>query len=479
MRMSQFTASLRAALEAQSEPEVVIAAPEGGVEVVPVAAEIDDADDCPQDHLLAAGDAADDVDTVIEESDELAKATTGLESILDMVRGEPNGLDPVGAKFVTLAIEAYVGSWNIPVSLVPSSESFGGTLSRRESTATLEANVGEVLKHAYEYVKEMFLKVLKAVKQFFQHAFGAAEMLVRRAKKLEVRAAALKGEPRSKEIDVGPLLNRLACNGKVPHPLGNLFKNIDDMLAMSRQLGEKRIAAELAAVHAINVLSDATDANFDGLLKNADDTYNARAMETPFLKASGDGFQSVVFPGEVIYTAEKHDGSLRYGKKKVEGKAQPSTFATLSISDIQEVAKGASALANLVAMVKKETPGMIDDHVKSPLLESLKANGNLSAENQRKAAKAVQRYVGDLQTAYRQGMGMFADAISAATAAVSIAEKSAAQYEPKSAFASAYDKGHDIGSKAGHSAVSAVKDAADAIKDKVGGKKDEPEAAAV
>jgi uncharacterized coiled-coil protein SlyX len=195
-----------------TESAATIAGPAGGTEEVA-------SDDVPhgvEDSLIAADDVHDQMGDICDEADRLHKASAQLESILLASYQQVNGISAESSQFVTLAVNHIVSPWGEGLAVVPSVESFGGKLSAKHATATMESNIKEVAAQFGNFLKELWAKFVALVQRFWAHLFDAATVLKRQADKLDQTARAINTDVRKESIDIGPLAHRLAVGGKVP-----------------------------------------------------------------------------------------------------------------------------------------------------------------------------------------------------------------------------------------------------------------------
>lgn len=457
MRTSNFAKHLRASLEnidglgAPIDPPVAAAEPVEEIVIDEAEAPVS-----PEDQLIAADDAGDEVEAIVDETEELEEATAGLEAILLAVSQESAGLDPASARFASLAVEAYTGKWDLGVSLVPSAESFGGTASRREATASLESNVREVLRNAYEYVKELFKKAIEAIINFYHRITDAAEGLEHRAIKLKARAEKLEGKPKNAETAVGPVLARITPDGKSNFNIMSIFGILDHLREAVKSTAEASEQLEHAAGEAITKAFEVPKEGegIDTALQEAKSAYLGKIKPPSVFKhqINDSQWETDRFPGNIVYVATKNESGLVFNKRALEHQVgEHASLRTRTPDEIRQLADEAVGFANSVKVMKGS---LKIEKPESAILASLKDNENIGEANARAISKFIQGAAKDATRARQIVVTMLGDAVSAAAAVVAAGERFAAQYEQ-----TLVEKGSAAAKAAGHKVSDAAKSA--------------------
>lgn len=429
--MEDFDGGNHAAIESffSLESEAVIAAPAGGVETIVA----DEAPHRMEDHMHAADSCCDAMDSHLDEAGKLHRAVVQLESLMDVVRTEPNGLSQTDAKYVTLAVEHITADFAADVKLVPSIEAFGGPVSSQEATLTLEGNVKEVAAQIWAYLKELWAKFMAALKNMWGHLFGAAEGLARKAKGLEAKATAITGEPREASIDLGPLAHRVAIGGKVPASLNGIltFMKLGELKNIAlKALDESEIAG---AVQKMASGSDTADSAVDASMREALKTM-------PILNRE--------LPGGVMYTMSE-DG-------KVVREVTGATAGSTSIAVMPRVAL--VQLAHEAGVLATEAAGVLKSLAEATAKDAGSFLTSVNIEDQAKAA-AVSKAVNVMVDERKRGLKLVADAITdylkAAQALVEIGDKCAGKYGEAGVVEKAVDGAKAAAAGAGHMAFKA------------------------
>lgn len=439
--------SLTNDLLSSMESEAVIAAPAGGTETIIA----DEAPHRVEDHLLAADACCDAMDSHLDEAGKLHRAVAQLESLMTVVRGEPNGLSQADAKYVTLAVEHITADFAADVKLVPSIEAFGGPVSSQEATWTLEGNVKEVATQIWAYLKELWAKFMAALKNMWSHLFGAAESLGRHAKNLEAKANAITGEPREASVDIGPLAHRVAVGGQVPASLKGIltFMKLGELKSVAEKaLDESEITA---AVQKMSTGGNVADVAVDASMRESFKTM-------PILNRE--------LPGGVTYTLSD-TGEVH--REVAHAQVANTSIAVLSRVDLIHLGHEAGAMA-------AEAAGVLKDLAAA----TAKDAGNfLSAINIEDEARAreVSHAVSVMVAERKRGLKLVSDAITdylkAAQALVAIGEKCVAKY----GAAGHVEQAVDATKAAVAGAVDSAKAAGAAVAAKVAPAQPEPAAA--
>lgn len=421
--------------------EAAVANPEGGEKIVEVA---DDhaPEQNAEDALLAVNDASAAIDSSMRESTELEDAAAGLESILSSIAEYPLGLSPKDAEFVNVNLESIVGDWGLGQKLCPSIESFGGTNLRREATASLEANVREVLKSVYDYVVEMFKKFGELIANFYMQLFNASKAVARRGEALTQRVAGIQVDtPTKNVVDIGSLAGRLTINGQMPSltaAMGAVMMEIESALELENHVQAIESAVGSAAAHLRGLKDDTFSAGFE----EVSTAYLSATKAPPIFAANGEVLQTRVFPGEISYVAEQKEGHWRFRVVKTGKEPQGSVIHVPSKGDLSKLGdrlknEGQKAGASIKA---------ISDRIKTDkgqrfLAQIQGPSNNLNDENQRAIAKFVQQCAEDVKAIHALGKEMLTNSAKSMLAIVRVGEISCDLYKaPKAEAAPAAAK---------------------------------------
>lgn len=425
-------------LIASAESEAVIAAPAGGTETIV-------ADEAPhrcEDHLIAADSCGDVMDSHLDEAGKLHRAVAQLESLMQVVHAEPNGLNQSDAKYVTLAVEHITADFAANVKLVPSIEAFGGPVSSQEATLTLEANVKEVAAQIWAYLKELWAKFMAALKNMWEHLFGAAQALGRSAKSLEERATAITGEPREKGIQLGPLARRVAVGGQLPSSLKGIltFMKLGELKTIAEKaLDESEITA---AVQKMSTGGNAADVATDASLREAFKTM-------PILNRE--------LPGGITYVLSD-TGEVR--REVIDSDLHNATIPVMTRVELIHLGHEAGVLAAEAAAVLKDISA-------ATAKDSGQFMNAITIEDEARA-REVSHAVSVMVSERKRGLKLVADAIAdylkAAQALVAVGDKCVAMYGEAGHIAKAVDATKAAAGTAVDATKSAVAGAVDSAK---------------
>jgi hypothetical protein len=429
--------------------EAVVAAPGGGTETLVVG----EVPHVVENSIIACDDTCDQLDDVHHEAHALHKGVSALESILQAIGNEPNGLDTRAARIATVAVESVVGEWGSPVPVVPSIESFGGEISRREATLTTESNVKEIIKQVIAYLKNLWVKFVELLKKFIQHLREGTGFLEHNANHLKAKAQHISGEPREKEFTIeGSLAARVAIGGKVPN-LTEILDLASDLMAGNVKVSDEQVKAAQANSAAFAQLFTADEANFAERLKAYEEAAAASAHVMTAVFTEDGGRRTREFPGGVSYEIKgdlANGEHLSYVKHHHEGAVEarkvdvPSKEAIMEFSG--EVAKTAHEIHDYLRNIEEF------EKVASASLDALKDNENITEEQAKELSKLVLRVKLANSTAIRLTSEIMIDLVKALTAGVQLAYKAANLYGHPSVAAKA--------GEAAAEAAGAVKDAA-------------------
>lgn len=387
------------------------------------------------DDYTEVANSKDECEVVSRETSELASAINGLESIFTAIEAYPEGMDERASHLANLACEAYVGPWNLGASLVPSTESFSGSHSRKHANSVALENIGETLKQAYAYVKELLAKAIEAIKAFLAKVFDRAEWLIRSSTALKTKAASLTGSPTEANVQLGHLAGRISIQGKVPANPHDVFAKVEGLFSLAEETDKIVEAMENEAADLFSKVG--ADASFIDNLTAA--TEQEIKVPAHFKKLEDGSWSTEVFPGEVRYTAKKAEGAANmvlkgfgavlYGRE--HGKEGPASAEqrTLSPAEIVSTAEAAGKFAHSAQIARNSLKLNGDQAVKRMIAALGNGNGSVTDASSVAVQRLVRQKAQQIQAARYSCAQMFADAISAAIAAVKIAELSAKQYK--------------------------------------------------
>jgi len=464
-----------------TESEAVIAAPEGGEEVI-------EADMVPHDveiNLMAADDVGDQMGDVCDEAHSLHKATHALEAILLAVSQEANGIDAVSAKYVTLAVESITREWDSPVPLVPSIESFGGEISRREATLTLESNVKEIIKQVIAYLKNLWAKFVNLLKKFYQHITQGTGFLERKANAIKAKAEHMEGAPSDAELEIdAALARRISANGKVLDLL-EIVDLADKILDGNLHTTAEEEQANAAWRAAFGALFTADESNFDERVGAFNEINQKVGKVAGGLFTEDGGKRTHELPGGVSYEMNAGD-VISFTKHHYEGEIAATKLPMPSKVTIIKAASAAAAsatkirqgIANLTQLEKHAHAG----------IEAINDNVNISEAQARVLGRMVTNWKMSTSNMMRFLVDVLIDIVKAESAAMSLAEKALSHGSKplherageavKEGAAKVGEAAHtaaaavgDVAGKAGMAAASGAAKAAATVKEGMAGSK--------
>jgi len=332
----------------------------------------------------------------VEHVEEYEKEAVALEALIEAARdardaggfsrGEARlfqiGFESIGTRLTGQPFLAEDGG-----SAVPSLESFGGTMSRRDATTISLENAESWLAKIIRVIKETWNKVWGAVKKFLSQVFDLVERYKARAEK--VKKAALDGRTQKADgtVKFGSAA-KIAIGGKVD------VSGVDKLIQLA-SVGEKLAELTPAAQVSLNEILYAVGHDVSKAGAEVGSYYDSQATAIKNVFTSGGAFSDMGdvrvadgLPGNMKFSV-KVDGddvgavvadageAGEIGEARALSGQETAQLMDKVIKTLDEVAKAKSALAK----------------VKDDIVTSINADGGNVAQ---KADGAVVRMVGRL-----------------------------------------------------------------------------------
>lgn len=284
-------------------------------------------------------------------------------------------------------------------SAVPSLESFGGTMSRRDATSISLENAESWLAKIIRVIKETWNKVIGAVKKFMSQVFDLCERYKARAIKVKEAAAKARNQKGDGAVKFGSA-SKIAIKGKVD------ASGVEKLVQLA-SVGEKLAELTPPAQAKLSEILYAMGNDTDRVGTEIADYYASqqRAIigvfsSTGVFSDTGDARVADGLPGNVKITASSNKGDI--GQITVEhGEAGEITEArALSgqevgqlmdkvISALDEVIKSKAALAKVKDDIVKPVAPSSDDVADKAVAGSVRLGGRLAMAMTRSTSKLL------------------------------------------------------------------------------------------
>lgn len=282
-----------------------------------------DALDGPNEEDVALDEEIAGAEDQIEEEEQnletFEDAEVSVESLIDTLEAaqQTGGLTPAGARMFNVALNTVSRSLTgeaLPVGLVPSLESYGGTDTRRNATAISMEAAGDWWQKILEAIRQTFQVLKQWAQKFVKMLFDKSERVLRRAKGVRAKAGQAKGG----QIKAGGWASAIAHEGKVDLNGLQVLPGIVDDIA---KRGDEGVAGYSAMVEAVKKYASSTDVveNGEAILSMPDVRRILANARGPLFKVEssadtkttdGTVYSTDVLPGNVRFELEIHDLNL-------------------------------------------------------------------------------------------------------------------------------------------------------------------------
>jgi len=208
-----------------------------------------------------------DAESAIAEGTEAGDQLEEVGEVMEKALEEGEGLDPIAAEAISLAIKAIcgrIGANPAQIGHLTAFENFASPSSRRANTKFALEGVGEFLKNLWERIKAAISGLWKKMEAFWNKHGSSLGRLLKALESAKVRVSALKGAPTFNSVDVPAGL-------KAIFPVkGNLGVDAVDAYCKAAGAGidaiEKnfRVLENLSSATAIKDIEAAVVADFKG-----------------------------------------------------------------------------------------------------------------------------------------------------------------------------------------------------------------------
>jgi hypothetical protein len=248
-------------------------------------------------------------------------AEVSVESLIDTLEAaqQTGGLTPSGAKMFNVALNTVSRSLTgegLPVGLVPSLESYGGTDTRRNATAISMEAAGDWWQKILEAIRQTFQVLKQWAQKFVKMLFDKSERVLRRAKGVRAKAGQAKGG----QIKAGGWASAIAHEGKVDLNGLQVLPGIVDDIAKRGTDGVSGYAAFAEAIKSLAASGDVGERG-DAIFSMPDVRKVVANARGPLFKVEssadtkttdGTVYSTDVLPGNVRFELEVHE--LNHGK---------------------------------------------------------------------------------------------------------------------------------------------------------------------
>jgi len=149
-----------------------VSSPESELEVSPEEGEIADV----EVEVVEDSAETEDMSEMVEDAIDSAEQMEEVEEVVEQAAENEEGLDPVAAEALRIAIEAIAARARVsakPVLQYYAAENFSSKSSRKYNTRIALEGIGEFLRNLWEKIKAALSKLLNVAKDFFDKHFGS------------------------------------------------------------------------------------------------------------------------------------------------------------------------------------------------------------------------------------------------------------------------------------------------------------------
>ena len=146
-----------------------------------------------------------DAESAIAEGTEAGDQLEEVGEVMEKALEEGEGLDPIAAEAISLAIKAICGRIGAnpgQIGHLTAFENFASPSSRRANTKFALEGVGEFLKNLWERIKAAIAGLWKKMESFWNKHGSSLGRLLKALESAKVRVSALKGAPTFNSVDV-------------------------------------------------------------------------------------------------------------------------------------------------------------------------------------------------------------------------------------------------------------------------------------
>lgn len=385
-----------------------------------------------------------DVEAAYADGETLDEVAEGLEAICASLENLSEPLDARSAVYMNIAAESYLTRVGMDMSDTPMIASF----ENEGATATKLSvdSIKQKIRAIWEAIKRVFVKVKEAIFGFTKSLIDANHALDKRADALEAAVKAAHNHAQKEaEVDLGMLFHRLHVDGKVDG-----IAHMADVVFLVEDMGKDpgNAIAQSADLTKKVLLQAKDEADIDALLSE----FKKVQMVVPHAfseKEEKDGetiHRTKELPGGVRYAIstsrfEKAGDAVGYLKnmvrslgpqhdsKHIHFRPESTKAKTLSLQDIEQVAKSAKLVARQGSTFEAHVRQVTADIEK---LGQMNAEAKADQIGKAGAEKITQLYSA-LASAGQRYMRIPLDAAVYSTRVmkgyVAYAEKSLASYE--------------------------------------------------
>lgn len=307
------------------------------------------------DEDLAAGDAElDGIETSIDEGEshveEYEQAAATMESLIEALQDaqRSGGLTPQAARFATITMESVgIRLTGAPFqnahgeSVMPSLESFGGTMRRDEATTISLENAKEWFAKIWEVLKNTWEQIRSWVANFVKALFSQGERYKQRAQKIQQAAQGANGQPKNRTVAAGAAGAKIALNGTVG------VDNVSKLLGFATELKNAGNPGQLVR-DAITFVSGLSTDSVSSMKAESGETVSQEAVDGGVtLEAFGpfkneynnegiSGYATDVLPGNYRLVATAVDSLVLRLMAKAGGNGPTKAFKVVRVSEQQQ-----------------------------------------------------------------------------------------------------------------------------------------------
>ena len=207
-------------------------------------------------------EAAAEVDENLTAQDTVEEVAEALEGLAVLARGTlaTGGMDAGQAQFLGYSVESHAKRIPGLRNTVPSQEAFGQTGSKLAATNLALESIGQMLKDLWATLKNLIMKAIRSVKDYYNKVFSGAARMAEKAKAIREKANKITNVAKEKSFDSGTLGKSLHISGKAP---ADIAAEIGKLEALAAEVYTKHDKTAIAAIEAYIEGVDAVDMTSD------------------------------------------------------------------------------------------------------------------------------------------------------------------------------------------------------------------------
>lgn len=214
------------------------------------------------EELQEITEAAAEVDDNLGAQETVEEVAEALEGLAVLARGSlaTGGMDAAQASIFNFSVESHAR--RIPGLRVstPSQEAYGETGSKLQSTNLALESIGQMLKDLWATIKNLIMKAIRAVKDYYNKVWSGAARMAEKAKSIREKANKITTVAKEKKFESGSLGKALHIDGKAP---ADMDAQLVKLATLADAVYKKADAAAIASTEAYVTAVDKVDFSSD------------------------------------------------------------------------------------------------------------------------------------------------------------------------------------------------------------------------